>query len=408
MGRRASCLMIVVLTIAAMFAVTAPPAAAETLRITEPPSPMAGIVTVPFSYTFTARPGTGVPPYKFRLHPTSGALPLGLSLAENGVLTGAPTAYGTWIFRVMVVDAISAAASTGQITFNTTVLPLALGPAPAGTIPALVNYQHQFTATGGMPAYSYSRTGNLPVGMAVSASGLLSGVPHEVGTFNFTVRATDVLQSSITRSVTLTVVAPAITSAPPRSPIHVGKPFSHSFTSTPGRIGSVSYARLTGFIPSGLSLGSTGVLSGTPTVLGTYNAVIVATFTVGSPPVATFQDYQQITIAVVNAPPTPAPTTPTTPNTSTTGHATTAPPATGRTTGAPTTTGTAPTGPADVMPASTGTATTPAGRPQRSQSAMSGGVGTVVCLGAILAVMAAALAVGAAVVRPVAVGAVVA
>jgi hypothetical protein len=231
--------------------------------------------------------------------------------------------------------------------------------------------------------------------MVVSGSGLLSGVPHEVGTFSFTVRATDVLHSTITLNVTLTVVAPAITSAPPRSPIRVGQPFSHTFTSTPGRIGSVSYARLTGFIPTGLSLGSAGVLSGTPSVLGTYNAVIVATFTVGSPPVATFQDYQQITIAVVNAPPTPAPTTPTTPNTSTTGQATTAPPATGQATAAPTTTGTGPTGPADVVAGSTRTATTPAGRPQGSRSAspMSGGVGAVVCLGAVLAVIAAALAI---------------
>jgi len=394
MGRRVSCLMIVVLTIAAVLAVAVPPAAAETLRITEPPSPMAGIVTVPFSYTFTARPGTGTPPYRFRLHPTSGDLPLGLSLAESGVLSGAPTAYGTWIFRVMVLDANSAAASTGQITFNVTVLPMTLGPAPTGTITALVDPRHQFIATGGMPPYTYSRTGDLPIGMAVSASGLLSGVPHEVGTFSFTVRATDVLHSSVNRNVTLTVIAPAIISAPPRSPIQVGQPFSHTFASTPGRIGSVSYARLTGFIPAGLSLSSTGVLSGTPTVPGTYNAVIVATFTVGSPPVATFQDYQQITIAVVNAPPPPTPT-PTTPNTSTTGHATTAPTATGGATTAPTATGTAPTVPADVAQASSGAATPPAANPQRSRSASpmsGGGMGTAACLGAVLAVIAAALA----------------
>ena len=156
MGRMSRLTILALSVATAVFALAPPAAAAETLRITEPPTPMAGTVTVPFSYTFTARPGTGVPPYVFRLHPTSGALPLGLTLHENGVLNGTPTAYGTWIFRVMVVDAISAASSTGQITFNVNVLPMALGPGPGAAIPALVNYQFQFATAGGMPPYTYS------------------------------------------------------------------------------------------------------------------------------------------------------------------------------------------------------------------------------------------------------------
>ena len=123
---------------------------------------MSGTVTVPFSYTFTAQAGTGVPPYHFRLHPTSGP-PSGLALADSGVLSGAPTALGTWVFRVMVVDAISAAAATGQITFNVGVLPMALSAGPSGSATALVNFQHQFTASGGMPPYAFSKSsGTLP------------------------------------------------------------------------------------------------------------------------------------------------------------------------------------------------------------------------------------------------------
>ena len=315
MGRVTQLFLASCLTMA-VFALAPPAAAAETLRITEPPSPMAGTVTVPFSYTFTQRPGTGVPPYRFRLHPDSGSLPLGLALGENGVLSGTPTAYGTWIFRVMVIDGNSAAASTGQITFNVNVLPMALSPGPSGSIPALVNYQHQFVATGGMPPYAYSRTGTLPSGVTVTSEGVLVGVPHAAGTFAFTVRATDRLDQSITRSITLNVVSPAITSPHPRSPIRVGQSFSHTFTTTPGRIGSVTFARLTGFLPTGLTLSANGVLAGTPTTTGTYNSVVVATFTVGSPPVASFQDYQQLTITVTDQPPPTTAPTPSTPGTS--------------------------------------------------------------------------------------------
>ena len=142
--------------------------------------------------------------------------------------------------------------------------------------------------------------------MTFDSSGLLVGVPHQTGTFAFTVRARDVLNTTVSRSVTLTVVAPAILGLPP-SPIQIGRPFSHTFTTTPGRIGSVKFERLTGFLPTGLSLSTAGLLSGTPTATGTYRSVIVATFTVGVPPVATFQDYKEITITVV--PPPPVPTT---------------------------------------------------------------------------------------------------
>ena len=368
----------------AVFALAPPAAAAETLRITEPPSPMAGTVTVAFSYTFTQRPGTGVPPYRFRLHPDSGALPLGLALGESGVLSGTPTAYGTWIFRVMVIDGNSAAASTGQITFNVNVLPMALSPGPSGSIAALVNYQHQFVTTGGMPPYAYSRSGSLPSGMAVTSEGLLVGVPHAAGTFAFTVQATDNLHQTVTRSLTLTVVSPAITSPHPRSPIRVGQSFSHAFTATPGRIGSVTFARLTGFLPTGLTLSANGVLAGTPTTAGTYNSVVVATFTVGSPPVASFQDYQQLTITVADPPPPTTAPTQSTPGTS------------GPPVGAAPVTGTPITPAAGATtPVSNGAATTPGHDPQSlvaagDQSVISRFIDVGGCLTAV-AVMIGAL-----------------
>jgi hypothetical protein len=162
------------------------------------------------------------------------------------------------------------------------VLPLSLGSTPPAQVTALINFTHQFTAAGGMPPYKFFDTGDLPVGVTVNDSGLLVGVPHEVGTFNYTVKATDVLTGD-TGPVpfTLTVVPPTISPAPP-SPIYTGQDFSHVFTTTPGTIGSRTWSVPTGTIPPGLTLSSGGILSGKPAVPGTYPFTLRATFEAGT------------------------------------------------------------------------------------------------------------------------------
>ncbi len=53
-------------------------------------------------------------------------------------------------------------------------------------------YSQQLTASGGTATYTYSVTsGALPAGLTLSSTGLLSGTPTVVNTFNFTVTATD-------------------------------------------------------------------------------------------------------------------------------------------------------------------------------------------------------------------------
>ena len=61
---------------------------------------------------------------------------------------------------------------------------------PGATVGQL--YSAQLTATGGMPIYDWTvSAGNLPPGLALSKSGLISGTPTTVGVFSFTVRVTD-------------------------------------------------------------------------------------------------------------------------------------------------------------------------------------------------------------------------
>lgn len=89
-------------------------------------------------------------------------------------------------------------------------VPVAIG---TGTVPDATEgeaYSHTFTAVGGSGAYSWQvTTGNLPDGLALSATGALTGTPTTAGGYSFTVRAQDAKGLYATRAITLTVAEDA-------------------------------------------------------------------------------------------------------------------------------------------------------------------------------------------------------
>lgn len=63
-----------------------------------------------------------------------------------------------------------------------------------------------FSATGGTAPYAWTLdSGSLPTGMTLSPAGTLSGTPSAVGTFNFTLRATDAYGCSVTRAYSVLI-----------------------------------------------------------------------------------------------------------------------------------------------------------------------------------------------------------
>ena len=287
---------------AALF-IAQPAVAADPLTVNPPPSPMTATVTVPFSYSFTASGGTA--PYTFSVEPPPGGgdLTLGLSLSGDGVLSGTPTAPGTWIFTVIVTDSLSATAEV-DVTMNVGTLPLTLGSPPPSPVPALVNVSHSFVTTGGTPPYTYTRLGDLPTGVIVSSAGVLLGYPHEVGTFNFTVTVKDFTgETNGPIAFTLVVVPPTIVSPAPSSPIYTGQAFSHTFATTAATLVAPTLSLLTGSLPPGLSLTPDGVLAGAPTTTGNYPFTVRATWVAGR---SSFTADQAVTLEVA-VPPPPAP-----------------------------------------------------------------------------------------------------
>ena len=235
--------------------------------------------TVGVSYTQTIAATGGTPPYAFSV--VTNSPPPGLTLAGNGTLSGTATSSGSFAFTVKVTDAASNS-STQSYTLVMGAPTITVAPAtlPAATLH--VAYSQSVIAQGGTSPYTYSVTaGSLPTGLSLASDGSLSGSPGSPGSYNFTVTATDSTGGNGpytgSRAYSVTVSAPTITLSPVSLPAAgVGTAYSQSLSASGGS-GPYSYAVSAGSLPAGVSLSSTGVLSGTPTAGGSFNFTVTAT-----------------------------------------------------------------------------------------------------------------------------------
>ncbi|WP_345636969.1 putative Ig domain-containing protein [Rugosimonospora acidiphila] len=182
-------------------------AASAPVMVNQPPSlsfppPPAGEVGAAYHDQLTVNGGTA--PFTWSVG--AGSLPAGLSLAPStGLLSGTPTAAGSFTFTVRVTDASSVSA-TQPVTLTIAAAPTLTFPdPPAGK--QYEPYQYQLTVTGGTAPFTWSvSAGSLPAGLSlVPSTGLLSGTPTAAGSFTFTVRVTDGFGQSATRPVTLVI-----------------------------------------------------------------------------------------------------------------------------------------------------------------------------------------------------------
>src|SRR5689334_12656844 len=81
---------------------------------------------------------------------------------------------------------------------------------PAALLSALVgsDYVQTLTATGGVPPYAWGlQGGNLPAGLTLSGSGVITGIPTAAGSATFTLGVLDSAGVSATKAFTLIVIA---------------------------------------------------------------------------------------------------------------------------------------------------------------------------------------------------------
>jgi large repetitive protein len=251
-----------------------------TLTLSSSPLPAATAETA-YSRTLTASGGTA--PYTYAV--TSGAFPAGMSLnPTTGALSGTPTAAGSFNFTVTVTDH---SGSEVMAAYSLTVSAPTITVSPATlTVPAFGSaYNQTLTASGGTGSYTYSvAAGALPAGLALSSAGVISGTPTTSGSFNFTVTAKDGDGFTGSKAYSLTVSAPTIMVSPATLPAATAETAYSQTLIASGGTGSYTYAVSAGALPAGMSLiPTTGVLSGTPTAVGSFSFTITATDSSTSP-----------------------------------------------------------------------------------------------------------------------------
>jgi hypothetical protein len=202
---------------------TSPQIATSTFAITiaQPPPLQLTTTTLPngtvgSSYSLALQATGGVVPYGWSL--ASGSLPTGLTLSTGGVISGTPTASGTFTFSLTVTDSEVPPVTVTSAIFTVIIaiapLQLTTSTLANGTVGSV--YSSTLQATGGTAPYIWSlASGSLPAGLTLSASGAISGTPTASGTSSFNVTVTDSeVPPQVVTSGTLTLtIAPVSNSS---------------------------------------------------------------------------------------------------------------------------------------------------------------------------------------------------
>jgi len=227
----------------------------------------------PFTWAFVAGSGTLPPPLTFAT-----------AIPANGQITFTPTATGVYTFKVQVTDSSNPAqtATSSLLSLTITAGPLAVTPQTLPT--GAVNETYPTAtigATGGVPPYTFSVTsaaGTFPPGLTFNSNGSITNSPSPTtaSTYNFTVKVTDSASETATGNFSI-VINPALTITTPSSlpPGTQGASYSYNLAAS-GGVGSYTWSLASGSnpLPTGLTLSSSGQLSGIPTVSGTFTFTV--------------------------------------------------------------------------------------------------------------------------------------
>jgi hypothetical protein len=277
----------------------------------------------------------GSPPMTYTI--SFGALPPGTTIAgvvgatTTADITGTPTATGSFDFIVQVVDSSGATATQ---KYNIRVLAVLAVTTPPGlrTTTAGANFSASLAATGGLPPYSWylgpptsfgsigksalgrkaaasPPRGALPAGFTLSSAVVLSGVTSAPGVYSFQISVNDSSTSypqAATQTFSLTITPPPSITTPPTLPSGVvGAKYSIPLRAEGGVV-PYMWALTGGKLAPGLTLGSDGGLTGTPTLAGAYSFTATVTDFYASRASTTFTLVITTGLAITTTSPLPA------------------------------------------------------------------------------------------------------
>jgi large repetitive protein len=222
-------------------------------------------------------------------HHTSGNFPPGLTISDEGYISGTPTQAGEYDFYLTVRYQKNPGCFKNPsddrfiIKINPGLAKLTIGP--ESTAPGTTGAPYSLQMTASVPdAKTWTiNSGTLPPGLAMDGStGLISGTPTAAGQFDFQVMAKmngDV--RSDTKSLAIVVRDPVtIAGSEPftearRAIGEVTAPFEAMLLAS-GGTGTYTWSLTSGALPTGLTLAD-GAIAGTPTLAGAYPFIVTVT-----------------------------------------------------------------------------------------------------------------------------------
>ena len=247
-------------------------------------TPPAATVGAAYSYAFTT---DGSAPVSVQV--VAGSLPPGLALSTSGVLSGTPTTAGDFAFTVRASNSFGSTelATSVRVDRGASTTALTATPNPVATgAPVTLTA----TVSAGVPA---TGTVTFTEGTATLGTATLSGQTGSASTASITVSSlaagTHLVSATYGGSTELTPSTSAPVTVPVLAPVTIGAPLPNgtvgaAYSATVPRTGGepVTFAVTAGSPPSGLTLSTDGVLSGTPTTAGAFTFTVTATNPVSS------------------------------------------------------------------------------------------------------------------------------
>jgi len=234
-----------------------------------------------YSQIITASNGTD--PYTFSI--IDGVLPAGLSLATisdtKAEISGTPTDFETCDFTIRIEDSSGPPSFYVDKDYSISVVsdvPVQVDTVSCADGFVTAAYSETLAASGGQGTYVWSiEDGELPGGLSLNdATGEISGTATTDGTFNFTVRATDTVETSNygEKALSIHIYEQVNITTTACDDGMQGSAYYFELDAEGGS-GPIAWSLVDGSLPAGLSLNSgSGAISGTPTGMGS------STFTV--------------------------------------------------------------------------------------------------------------------------------